>query len=96
MKPILQALLIADHVYEDRTTGKKIIAGVFNPVRTKTSKVSVVVDEAGRQQATVVDPTQAGSPYAYLSLTEIHGSQRLQLRFVSLADHGLLVSADIE
>ena len=36
------------------------------------------------------------SPYAYLNLTEIHGSQPLHLRFVSLADHSLLMSADIE
>ncbi|MBI1903827.1 MAG: hypothetical protein HYS13_22210 [Planctomycetia bacterium] len=29
-KPILQALVLADHVYVDAHTGKKIIAGTFN------------------------------------------------------------------
>lgn len=29
-KPILQALVLADHVYADAITGKKIIAGVFH------------------------------------------------------------------
>ncbi|MFO0946683.1 MAG: hypothetical protein U1D30_12160 [Planctomycetota bacterium] len=30
VKPVLQALLLADHVYIDNTTGKKVIAGTFN------------------------------------------------------------------
>lgn len=32
MKPILKALLLADHVYDDRATGKKVIAGTINSV----------------------------------------------------------------
>jgi hypothetical protein len=28
--PLLKALILADHVYIDRTTGKKVIAGTFN------------------------------------------------------------------
>jgi len=31
-KPILQSLILADHVYEDKLTGKRIIAGVFNRI----------------------------------------------------------------
>jgi hypothetical protein len=30
VKPILQALLLADHVYTDAGTGKKVIAGTFD------------------------------------------------------------------
>lgn len=30
VRPILQALVLADHVYIDAKTGKKIIAGTFN------------------------------------------------------------------
>ena len=30
VKPILQALLLADHVYTDADTGKKVIAGTFD------------------------------------------------------------------
>ena len=29
-KPLLQALILADHVYQDAQTGKKVIAGTFN------------------------------------------------------------------
>src|SRR5262245_34006288 len=31
-KPVLQSLILADHVYEDKLTGKRIIAGVFNRI----------------------------------------------------------------
>jgi hypothetical protein len=30
LRPNLQALLLADHVYQDKDTGKKVIAGTFN------------------------------------------------------------------
>ena len=31
-KPLLQALVLADYVYSDKTTGKKIICGTFNRI----------------------------------------------------------------
>jgi hypothetical protein len=32
-KPVLQALVLADHVYVDVQTGKKVIAGTFNELQ---------------------------------------------------------------
>ena len=34
IKPVLQALLLADHVYVDHATGKRIIVGVFDFLKT--------------------------------------------------------------
>jgi hypothetical protein len=65
VKPILKALLLADHVYEDRTTGKKIIAGTIN---------TVVIAEAELRA------------YAYISLTDVHGTARLRLELTDLSD----------
>lgn len=31
-KPVLQALVLADHVYVDQFTGKKVLAGTFNHI----------------------------------------------------------------
>ena len=31
-KPVLQAMVLADHVYQDRQTGKYIIAGTFSQI----------------------------------------------------------------
>jgi len=35
IKPTLQALVLADQIYQDATTGKKVIAGTFNALWTK-------------------------------------------------------------
>lgn len=36
IKPTLQALVLADRVYQDATTGNKVIAGTFNALWAKT------------------------------------------------------------
>jgi hypothetical protein len=33
--PVLQALVLADHIYEDKRTGKKVIVGTFNRIWAK-------------------------------------------------------------
>lgn len=65
MKPILKALLLADQVYEDRATGKKIIAGTLNTVIVSNIELPA---------------------YAYINLTEIHGTARLRLKYTDLSD----------
>ena len=92
VKPILQALLLADYVYEDRRTGKKVVAGIF-------SALGVVKGQQQEEESTLEEPgaghpqehklkvsgvERAGSPYVYISLTELHGATELRLRYVSL------------
>ncbi len=36
VKPTLQALVLADHIYVDRDSGKKVIAGTFNRLKAET------------------------------------------------------------
>ena len=43
-KPVLQSLILADHVYEDKLTGKRIIAGVFNRIIRGASSTSPTSD----------------------------------------------------
>jgi hypothetical protein len=128
VKPILQAILVADHIYTDQTTGKKIVAGIFNslrfeksvapssqnpearnlePTKSQTvdssySKSSVTGsqsagefgsthNEGGRQNKDVMlhigaSGHKAGSPFCYISLTEIRGEQTFELRYVDLQE----------
>ena len=84
MKPILQALLLADSVYKD-VTGKHIIAGTFNKmVFEKGGAKPVTVEINGEEKSLIPGGRQAGSPYAYISLTEIRGKIRCVLRYVNL------------
>lgn len=139
-KPVLQALILADHVYQDRETGKRIIAGTFNQIffskpgqapgqmsgpppaqapgqaplfsgegrrpEQPSSPGMAAPDESRRPGAgpgmgaaapgEVRKPpwhgfARAGSPFAFLSLTDVHGSAPLELRYVDLAQNAVLM-----
>ncbi len=80
MKPVLQALVVADRVYEDKATGKKIIAGTFSRLLFRKPA------QQGQPLSIPPSGAQAGSPFAYISLTDIHGVANLTLRYVRLDD----------
>ena len=46
-KPLVQALLLANHVYQDKETGKKAIAGTFNSLSISKSKAPPKEPEPG-------------------------------------------------
>lgn len=97
VKPLLQALLLADHVYEDKATGKKVVAGIFNRVharRTQPSTMPANPDEPKAKR--ILDGTLAGSPYAYISITEVYKSIALEMRYVDLQDNSILLTAEIK
>lgn len=87
--PVLQAMVLADHVYQDLTTGKCIICGTFSQItRSKrmvepTGEIVQGSDEFKR----IIGPvSNAGSPYLYLALAEVHGQVPLELKLVHLDD----------
>ena len=84
MTPILQALVLAEHVYTD-TTGKRIICGTFNQIRfTIKPLVMDVPAPGGGTMKMVPGGMQGGSPYAYLSLTDVCDRTELTLQFMNL------------
>jgi hypothetical protein len=86
MKPILQALLLCDRVYQDRS-GKYIIVGVFDQwffkprVEVSSNDQSQPPQEQIRTPAEIQD---VGTPWVYLSLTDLKGPTKLELRFENL------------
>lgn len=125
-KPVLQARVLADHIYQDKVTGKKVIAGTFNRVcftRMKrpperpaaepgpgpgerpspspssspssdpspfqsTSETTLPYSATpapppppGARRMTAADVQKAGSPYAFISLTDVHGAVPLEMRY---------------
>lgn len=78
-KPVLKALLVADHVYKDSTSGKIIVCGIFHNIfLRRTSEQPPAFTE-------VQNGFAAGSPFAYVAVTEAKGSHTLNLRYVNLA-----------
>lgn len=102
--PTLQALLLADQVYRDADTKKHIICGVFGQLFFTTTKNAASKPggnaEVGDDEVGVAIPMEfvrrAGSPYAYISLTEVHGTKRLELRYVDLQDLSVLLKAEFD
>lgn len=91
MTPHLQALLLADRVYKD-VSGKHIIAGTFNRFsfqRQVGAAKKTTVD--GEERVIVPAGMQAGSPTAYISLTNVHGANSFKLRYTSLKDDKVLL-----
>lgn len=122
--PVLQAMLLADQVYQDRETGKYIICGIFSvihyvpnePPRTEDKPAASLSEEdetdggdepgggGGGGGSVPPAPTpvpinrlvRAGSPFVYLSLTELQGSGKFELRYVDLNENSLVFGTAFE
>ena len=98
-KPVLQAMVLADHVYRDSATGKYVIAGTFGVIWQGEQKLAPPPAEseiAGNRQTFTGKIGRAGSPYLYLALSDVHGHVPLKLRYMNLADSSVLIEGQIE
>ena len=97
MKPVLQALILAERVYEDRNTGKKVIAGTFNSVFYKrlADLVKEVELPSGEKVQRVPGGMHGGSPTAYISITDVHDGTELTLQFVNLTKNVVLMQTQL-
>ena len=90
MKPVLQALVLADRVYQD-VTGKKIIAGTFSGYKfSKKPPFAEIVRPDGTKQKVIMGGMQTGSPFAYVSLTDVCDGTAIQVQFVNLSKNIML------
>lgn len=90
--PILQALLIADHVYRD-TSGKHVICGVFSTVayrpQVEVQAEEKPIDWDGRKAVEIPAGSveRVGSPFVFIGLSNISGPTTLELRYVDLENY---------
>ena len=123
--PVLQAMLLADQVYQDRGTGKYVICGIFSAIHFTPKDDAAGKDRAAGSggggggfggdplgepgagfdpSSSTPTPTpvpiarlvRAGSPFAYVSLTELKGSRKFELRYVYLAENNVLFGTAFE
>lgn len=98
MKPILQALLLCDRVYQDRS-GKFIIVGVFDQWFFKPKVDGGSSEQSppiGEQVVTPAEIQDVGTPWVYISLTDVKGPTKLELRFENLTGAEVYFSAVLE
>jgi hypothetical protein len=97
VKPVLQSLLLADKIYEDKATGKKIVAGIFNRLLLVPGlKTQRATDDAGNETMRVPGGMNPGSPSAYFSITDFEGTAPFLLRYVDLKDSKVLLQIDLQ
>jgi hypothetical protein len=112
--PVLQAMLLADQVYQDRNTGKYVICGIFSAIHfvpkgpapgegpPDGTAGSSETEEAPEAPAAagpgvpIARLVRAGSPYAYLSMTEVQGTRKFELRYVDLEENNILFGTNFE
>ena len=100
-KPVLQAMVLADHVYRDAETGKFLIIGTFGSVIIKqTAHTELESGKTEIEGETKTVPmssvSSAGTPYLYLALTSVHGKTPLRLRYLDLSDSSVSLEGNIE
>lgn len=92
MIPVLQSLLLADHVYQDRLTNKIVIAGTFSAINVaKLAPSDVASDSEPARSTAKAGGMSVGSPYAYISLTDFSGTVEFTLRYVFLQNDSVLL-----
>ncbi len=91
MRPVLQALVLADRVYQDAATGKKIIAGTFSGYKfSKRPPIAEIVRPDGTKQQALAGGMTLGSPSAYVSLTDVCDGTTLEIQFINLSKNLVL------
>lgn len=91
VKPVLQALILA-RMADRLADGSWVIHGTFNTVEVELP--SPRSDESAEEKRFLVGG-QHGSPYAYISLTDVVNDTRLSLQFVSLKKNKVIFSKDV-
>jgi hypothetical protein len=120
--PVLQAMLLADQVYQDRATGKYVICGIFSAIHfvpqgpphdlghsagvespgdgTDEPATRETIEPSAPVPAPAPVPiarlVRAGSPFAYISLTELQGTRKFELRYVDLEENNVLFGTTFE
>jgi hypothetical protein len=94
VKPVLQALIVADRVYTDASSGKKIIAGTFTNFLFGTVPTPERTLPDGTKQKAMMGGIDSGSPYAYISITDVCDGTELLLQFVNLTKNLVLFGTD--
>lgn len=94
VKPILQALLLAERIYEINPTAQKIIVGTFNQITLSSSHPSRIVEQGDGTKAAFVRGGNAGDPWVYISLTDVNAGTKVSLQFVDIALNEVLFSSE--
>jgi len=94
MRPIVQALVLAERIYTDKSE-KKIIAGTFNEIVISKNVVETHKFEDGSQKLLMPGGTDPGCPSAYISLTDVVNNTEITLQIVNVSKNRVLFGTSL-
>jgi hypothetical protein len=94
MKPVLQALVLAERVYHD-ISGKKIIAGTFNQLFLGKAPLTEQMPD-GTKRPSLPGGTDPGCPAAYISLTDVVDGTEITLQMVNISKNAPLFHTSLK
>lgn len=92
VKPVLQALVLAERVYEIKG-GRHVIAGTFSGITLRKKKEPEKVTQPDGSVVEMTEGGGPGAPWAFISLTAVRDGTVLSLQFVSLNRNKVLFSS---
>ena len=95
VKPVLQALVLAERIYTDKSD-RHIICGTFNGIKIGRMPIEAVEAPDGATRPQIPGGVEGGSPYAYISITDIVGRIELLLQFVNLTKNEVVFEHRLE
>jgi len=105
VKPVVLAMVVADQVYQDKRSGKSVIAGTFTKILfsetepdggTRDSQPdSSDAEDSAREDRGRPAVFMVGSPHIYLALTGVRKDLDLKIRLVDLSDARVMMDGNI-
>lgn len=94
MKPVLQAILLAEHIYQDKWTEKFVIAGTFDVISLGSGEKVLETQKIGDGPLRAPGMS-VGSPFVYINLTGLHRKEDFLLRYTDLTTDRVLFEVEI-
>lgn len=93
VSPRIQAMILAEKVYQDVLTKQYVIAGTFNSMKLRKAQPPKE-SATGQRTVSVNDVRRAGNPWLFLSITELQAEVQFTIRIVYLVDNSVLCEAN--
>lgn len=98
MKPHLQSLILASHIFQDKGSNNFVIAGTFNRLHFRQNlpeSTQVEGEQPSKLHRKSINQLRAmGSPWLFFSVTDIVGKVDCSIRYVYLKDNQVLFSTN--
>ncbi len=95
MKPVLQALVVAERIYEVKG-GRKVICGTFNSILISERDNKIVDRPDGTKAKLLAGGDDMGCPWVYVNLTDVVAGTKIGLEMVNVSKNIAIFGSSFE